>query len=505
LLSNRRSFSPKIAILISLTLVAIFLISGLLALPTAHASTNGQSAVTVIGQTTLTSSASGLTQSTLSDPQGMVFDSSGNLWVADAGNDRVLEFQAPLSTGESASIVLGEANFTESSIDCSASSIITASCLSTPEGLAFDSSGDLWVVDSGSYRILEFMPPFTNDENASLVIGQPNLTTGGSSDSTPTASNLNLPEGISFDGSGNLWVADTLDNRVLEFTAPFSDGESASVVLGQDNFTSGVFANYSSGCQLGQECPTASSLTTPDGVKFDSSGNLWTAERGTGRILEFKAPFTNGESASLVLGQASFTTFGDAGGFYCSAVTPAQFCVSPDSLTFDKSGNMWVADTDNWRVVSFDQPFSNYENESVVLGMPSFTAIPPIEQNANATNLSIPETVAIDSAGNVWVSDSGQNRVVEFLASSTIATSSTTGTSASSSTPATTTSSTTAASSATTTQTSTSSTSGGGGVPEFPYQLAIASVFTVLLAVSYLLVRGGTTFERRAGQESADV
>ncbi|MDA4136225.1 MAG: NHL repeat-containing protein [Thaumarchaeota archaeon] len=503
--SSRRCLSPKIATLISLTVVAIFLISGLLALPTARAFTNGQSAVTAIGQTNLTSSTSGLTQSTLSDPQGMVFDSSGNLWVADSGNNRVLEFQAPLSTGESASIVLGEANFTESSIDCAYSSVITASCLSTPEGLAFDKSGDLWVVDSGSYRILEFTPPFTNDENASLVIGQPNLTTGGNSGGTPTASNLNLPNGIGFDGSGNLWVADTLDNRVLEFTAPFSDGEAASVVLGQDNFTSGVFANYSSGCQLGQECPTASSLTTPDGVKFDSSGNLWTAERGTGRILEFKAPFTNGESSSLVLGQASFTTWGDAGGFYCSAVTPAQYCVSPDSLTFDKSGSMWVADTDNWRVVSFNQPFTNYENESVVLGLPNFTATPPNsgQQNANASNMAIPEAVAIDSAGNVWVSDSGQNRVVEFLASSTIATSSTTGTSTSSSTPATTTSSTTAASSATTAQTSTSSTSGGGGVPEFPYQLAIASVFTVLLAVCYLLVRGRTTFKGRASRESA--
>ncbi len=166
---------------------------------------------------------------------------------------------------------------------------------------------------------------------------------------------------------------------------------------------------------------------------------------------------------------------------------------------------MWVADTDNWRVVSFNQPFTNYENESAVLGLPNFTATPPNsgQQNANASNMAIPEAVAIDSAGNVWVSDSGQNRVVEFLASSTIATSSTTGTSTSSSTPATTTSSTTAASSATTAQTSTSSTSGGGGVPEFPYQLAIASVFTVLLAVCYLLVRGRTTFKGRASRESA--
>jgi sugar lactone lactonase YvrE len=473
--------------------MAVLLLSGFLAVPTAHAFANGQSATVVLGQTDLTSSASGTTSSTLSSPQSIVFDSSGNLWVADAANNRVLEFKAPLSTGEAASIVLGEANFSVSSIDCSYSSTITASCLSTPEGLAFDSSGNLWVADSASDRILEFTAPFTDDEAATVAIGQPDLTTGSNPDATPSASDLMLPGGIGFDSTGNLWVADSLDNRVLEFSAPFSNGEAASVVIGQPNFTSGVFADYSQGCQLGQECPTASSLTAPDGVKFDSAGNLWTAERGTGRLLEFKAPFTNGESASLVLGQPSFTTFGDAGGFYCSAVTPAQYCVAPDDLSFDKSGNMWVADTDNWRVVSFEQPFSNYENASVVLGQPDYLATPPVtgQQSANATNMAIPESVAIDSAGNVWVSDSGQNRVIEFPASTTgssssvVASSTTTSSSPQTTTQSSTTSSTPVQTTSTAATTSASSTANSSALPVT--YLAIAGLVIAELVASTFL------------------
>ncbi len=493
-------FSNKFATLASLAVLSLLLFApGIVSTHTAHAFSTGQNAAIVLGQPDLNSQSSGTTQSTLSNPQAIAFDSSGNMWVSDESNNRVLEFKAPLSTGEAASVVLGEADFTTSFNDCYGSSAINPSCLNLPIGLTFDSSGNLWVVDSMSYRILEFQPPFTNGENASLVIGQPDLFTGPGSDTPASASVLNAPQGISFDSSGNLWVADAGYNRVLEFKAPFSNGEAASLVLGQDNFTSGTFANYAPGCQLGQECPTASSLTTPQGVSFDHSGNLWTTERTTGRILEFKAPFTNGESASLVLGQPKFTTFGDAGGFYCSVVTPAQYCVSADSLTFASSGTMWVADTDNWRVLSFNPPFSNYQNASLVLGQPDFEALPPAagQQNATASNLNSPESVAIDSSGNLWVSDSAQNRIVEFLASvqgststtqtSNIASSSSTTTTfvnpSSTITSMPTTSTTTAFSQSTANQESTSS---SGGALAFPFaDVAIEAVIVAALAITW--------------------
>ncbi|HKW04864.1 MAG TPA: NHL repeat-containing protein, partial [Nitrososphaerales archaeon] len=474
----------------SLVVMAVLLASsGILVARTTNAFANGQSAAIVIGQPNFTASGHGnVSASTLYDPAGIAFDSSGNLWVADSANGRILEFKAPLSTGESASTVLGESNFTTAgfSNQCSGTTIVNPSCLTNPWGLAFDSSGNLWVSDNTQYRILEFNAPFTNGENASIVLGQPSLTQAGTGN-TPSASNLNQPAGISFDSSGNLWVADTLWNRVLEFKTPFSTGESASLVLGQDNFTSGTNANWAPGCPQGTDCPTASSLSVPFDVKADSSGNIWVADKGVDRILQFTSPFTNGESASLVLGSTNFTTWGSLGRFYCSVVSPNQYCLSiPYSLTFDSSGRMWVADTGYNRAVSFNPPFSTNQNESTVLGFPDYVSSGPISQSANDSNLLVPGGVAVDSMGNVWVSDSGQNRVVEFPASTT-ASSSSQSTVAMSSSQQTSSS----ATSTTTPTTTTSSTQGGGSSFPVTY-IAIAGVVVVALAATaFIMIRRG--------------
>ncbi|MGI0078566.1 MAG: NHL repeat-containing protein [Nitrososphaerales archaeon] len=464
--------------------MSVLLVPGIIVLPTTNAFENGQNAAIVIGQTNFTSSGHGnVAASTLYDPAGIAFDSSGNLWVADTTNGRVLEFKAPLSTGEAASIVLGESNFTSPgySNSCFGSLTVNPSCLDNPWGLAFDSSGNLWVSDNTQYRILEFKTPFTNGENASVALGQPNLNSAGTGN-TPTASNLNQPAGISFDSSGNLWVADTLWNRVLEFKAPLLTGENASLVLGQDNFTSGISANWAPGCPHGTDCPTASSLSVPFDVKVDSSGNVWVADKGVDRILEFTPPFTNGGSASLVLGSTSFTTWGSQGRFYCSVVTPNQYCLSiPYSMAFDSSGKMWVADTGYNRVVSFNPPFSTNQNASIVLGFPDFVSTGPISQTANSSNLLVSGGVAIDSSGNVWVSDSGQNRVVEFPASAT----------ASSSSQSTlVTSSSLQTSSTTATSATSSSTQGGSSFP-FTYVAIAVVIVVVLAAVGFMIVRRG--------------
>ena len=128
---------------------------------------------------------------------------------------------------------------------------------------------------------------------ASLVVGQPNFVSGGSA---TTASTFNFPVGIAFDGSGNLWVGDTTNNRVLEFQPAFATGMSASLVLGQANFTSSGTATTQNG------------LFNPFGVGFDSSGNLGVADFGNNRTLGFAPPFSTDQNASLVLGQANFTS-----------------------------------------------------------------------------------------------------------------------------------------------------------------------------------------------------
>jgi sugar lactone lactonase YvrE len=128
---------------------------------------------------------------------------------------------------------------------------------------------------------------------ASLVIGQANFTSGAPA---ITAAGLDYPGGIAFDGAGNLWIGDSLNNRVLEFVPAFATGMSASLVLGQPDFVTAT-ANLSQ-----------SGFDAPFGLAFDSKGRLAVADSANNRTMAFKPPFTTDQLAEGVLGQPDFVT-----------------------------------------------------------------------------------------------------------------------------------------------------------------------------------------------------
>jgi len=385
---------------------------------------------TVIGQPDFSTLTAGQPASAtaIGNPTAVAFDSKGNLWVVDTTNNRVLEYAPPFSTGEAASLVIGQKSLTGTG-DTSPSGGLFG-----PTGLAFDLSGNLWVVDSGNNRVLEFKSPFSDGESASLVLGQP---TFGGYIGTTTAGGLNSPSYAAFDPSGNLWVTDQGNNRVLEFTAPFSTGQKASVVIGQANFT--AFAPSST--------TTAKSLFEPLGLAFDSKGDLWVADGGDHRVLEYTAPFSIGDTAaSMVIGQSSLTTSSTGLNAY--------------AIAFDSSGNLWISDGISG-VAEYLAPLSTGEAGSQVEGPKTVSG----GGTSPGSRLSDPQGIALDAANNLWVADYGHGRVVVYGSDVYLTTSS---------------------------SSSSSTTTSGGGVPVFPYQLAIATVFTFLLTASYLLVRHRT-------------
>jgi sugar lactone lactonase YvrE len=322
-------------------------------------------------------SAGGSTSNTNQPPPSPQF-----LWLADGGNNRVLVFDAPFSTAQNASMVLGQADFT-SSIPAS-----SATGLNGPTDAIADAQGNAWVSDCSNNRILEYKQPLTSGMAASLVLGQTNFTTSGSS---TTANGFSSQHEMAFDNAGNLWVADSYNSRVVEFTPPFSNGMSASLVLGQNSFTTNQCAT------------TASALCYPTGLTFDANGNLWVVDSDNDRVLEYKPPFVTGQSAAAVLGQPDFTSGAQGAG--------ATGFDEPWSVAADSAGNIWVSDGGDWRVLEFTAPFSNGEAASTVLGFPNFTS------NANSdpqSSLNNPRGIAFDKNGNLFVADDGVSRVMVF-------------------------------------------------------------------------------------------
>jgi streptogramin lyase len=338
----------------------------------------------VLGQPNFTTNGSNLTQNGFNGSYSVFIDSFGNAWVADYDNSRVLMFAPPFSNGMNASLVLGQSSFTTSG------SNTTQNGLSNPISVFIDSSGNAWVADADSNRVLMYVPPFSNGMNASLVLGQPNFTTYNS---VVTQNGLyGSPYSVFIDSSGNAWVADQSASRVLMYVPPFSNGMNASLVLGQPNFTTAAAATTQNG------------LDGPTSVFVDSSGNAWVADLANSRVLMYVPPFSNGMNASLVLGQSSFTTGGGA--------TTQNGFLNPFCVFIDSSGNAWVADKGNSRVLMFAPPFSNGMNASLVLGQSSFTT-GTIATTQNG--LYYPTSVFVDSSGNAWVVDVDNNRVLMYV------------------------------------------------------------------------------------------
>jgi len=312
---------------------------------------------------------------------GVAFDARGNLWVADSQNNRSLEFAPPFYNNMNAALVIGQPNFQRTKAGT------TANELNDPMYATFDHSGNLWVSDFDNNRLLEFQPPFFSGMKASIVLGQQNFTT--SFDST-TQNGLSYPGQVAFDSSGNLWVPDGGNGRILEYHPPFTTGMNASLVLGEPDFTHRYCDPHSLGVQT--HCSNHSSLTCPTEVAFDQQGNLWVPEAfcSTFGISVFNPPFRSGMHPSFRFDS-----------------------VNAQNLAFDSNGNLWIACWNCGHVAEFKPPFSEnsvrWEVGTPTNASNAVGGYSPYCCNDNPQqipNVITPTGIAFDSAGNLWVVDS---------------------------------------------------------------------------------------------------
>ncbi len=362
---------------------------------------SGQNASVVIGQPGFYSNSSGAGPNRLSGPRGIALDTSGNLWVVDKYNSRILRFSPPFSDGMSADLVIGQTDLYLSLPPA----YMAAYTLKSPQSIAFDNNGRMWVTDDGFNRALRFSPPFLNGMSADLVIGGANFYSGyGGAVSAKRICGQYLSAAC--DAAGNLWLSDGGCNRVLRFSPPLTNGMEANLVLGQGNFASYDGASWP---------PNNHSFDTPTAVTIDREGKLWVTDLFNDRVLEFEQPFTNGKDASQVVGQPHFTTNNDMSGL----TQPVKNRLSrPTAADFDNMGNMYIADAGNSRVVQFKPPFSNGMDAALVIGQPDFNSraagASPAKLGGWFWDVEVKGFVYTDPHGRMWVSDSTNNRILLF-------------------------------------------------------------------------------------------
>jgi DNA-binding beta-propeller fold protein YncE len=369
------------------------------AAPAAGPWVNGQNAAWVVGQAEFDTNVAGTDPAALRGPKDVAVDTvHGKLYIADTHNNRILRYSYPFGTSQpEAEYVFGQVDFT------SALSATARTRLHGVHGLAVDAAGRLWVADTENQRVLRFdhaysltatLPP------ADGVLGQTSFETALPAAGQP---GMNQPVDLVVDGSGTLFVADSLNNRVLRFddAASLANGAPASAVLGQATFAGTGAATT----QEGMAMPRGLALLGP---------SLFVAERNNARVTRFDgaAGLGNGAAASGVLGQTSYFT-------NTPAISQSRFAF-PSRLTADNRGRLYVSDGfDANRVLVFENAatLANGAPASAVLGQVNFT-----DQGAGlAQNRfdmdSTGSGLTVDPIHNfLLVADDNNNRVMVFEA-----------------------------------------------------------------------------------------
>lgn len=244
----------------------------------AAAKANGAPADGVLGQPGFTTKNFNTTQSGFFSPQGVAADAYGNLYVADGSNHRVLRFDNAASKANGA-----PADGVLGQTDFTTSSNgTTASTMSNPASLAVDNGGNLYVGERGNSRILIFLNASAkaNGAAADIVLGKGDFVSG----STPgpaNRGNIYFPYALAVDEKKNLYVADGAFNRLLVYyNAPSKkNGDSADVVIGKKDFISSSVTGAS-----------ADNIGQPYGVAVQSATRkLFVSCYSNSRVLRFQA------------------------------------------------------------------------------------------------------------------------------------------------------------------------------------------------------------------------
>jgi streptogramin lyase len=302
------------------------------------------------------------TAAEFNDPWGVSVDGNDNVYVGDLGNNTIRKItSAGIVSTLAGSPRTGNANGTG-----------TAAHFSYPSGIAVDSGGNMYVADQVNDEIRKITPSGV----VTTLAGSPG--NAGSADGTGAAAQFNYPFGVAVDGGGNVYVADASNDEIRKITPSgvvTTLAGSAGVVGNADGTGSSALFNG------------------PLGVVVDGNGNVFVSDTSNDTIRKI----TPAGVVTTVAGTEGTAGSSDGTG------TAAQFDL-PAGIALDTSGNLYVANAaDTIRKITPSGVVSTLAGIAEQVGS--------VDGTGTAARFNLPVGIAVDSSGNVYVADTGNDLI----------------------------------------------------------------------------------------------
>ncbi len=338
-------------------------------------------------------------------PDSIALDSAGNTYIADSYSSHIFK----VDTSGNLTVVAGNGTHGYSGDGGPATS--AAFGLFSPEGLAVDSSGNIFIADTDNSVIREIV---VSSGMIQTVAGNATVGAGYSGDGGPaTSAQLNYPFGIFVDGSGSLFIADA-DNCVIRKVS----GGNISTVAG--NGTLQQPCGYA-----GDGGPaTSAQLDIPEGVFVDAAGNVFIADSYNNFIRVVNTGTAPVTIAGITIAAGYIQTvagsnYDSQGGTACGfandgqIATTAQLC-APSGVFVDGAENIFIADTNNFAIREIAA--STVDILTTVAGTLGVEGYSPDGTVATSASLNYPGNLLVDGSGNIFIADTDNFVIREVTA-----------------------------------------------------------------------------------------
>jgi sugar lactone lactonase YvrE len=303
----------------------------------------------------------------LSGPRGLAVDAAGNIYIADTGNHRIRKIDG---SGNISTVAgSGERGFGGDGGPA------TSALLNSPVAVAVSPSGDLFIADAGNHRLRR-----VSGGTITTVAGTGRPTFSG--DGGPAAqASLNVPMHLIFDAAGNLYIADSGNNRVRRI-------DSSGVITT-------VAGSGARGFSGDGGAALQASLNAPVALAVHPDGTLLIADMGNNRVRAV--------DAQGVIRTRAGGGIGDGG-------DPRRAVLRlPYGVAVDAQGRLYIADTEHHRIRRIVLGEENLKIETIAgTGLPGFNGD---DRPAVEAHLNFPRGLAVDAEGNLYVADTFNHRV----------------------------------------------------------------------------------------------